>query len=358
MRGAWREVVESAAKCSGAALVVAAVGFCVAAFEPSGGVAPSHADIVGYFSGVDGDRAFREALEAMGHEQAHPYTLNGNRIYVSTASLESPPARALRRYQREFVDRGLNERVYTEVTPRLGLGRTRDALTGGLVPAVVGERRVVMRGATGASNSADWRDLMGRASRAEDAGMGGLVEGFRWVELLRPRGESGAKAVAIWSGEEFEYDRMFPGSLEEREHAIPDEVPPCPGCTFVNQFGDPGSDAHRGAYLWTSERQVRSLAQYYRRECRRRGWSVSEASRWVEELARRLDWHRRRRVSCRRGERRLSVNLFPGDRSETAVRVELGRRPAVDRSETAPETSSDRAWFEQTDGESAQRGEP
>lgn len=334
----WRSVLTVAAKCLGAAILVVGIGLAVVALGPVGDVSTSRADIVDNFSAVDGDEAFRRALDEMGHEEARPYTLNGNRIYVSTANLDVAPRRALEDYQREFARRGLNEQVYRRALPRLGLDRTRDGLTGGLVPAVVTDDRVVMRGALGTTPSSDWGDLMERMADREHGGIGDLVEGFRWVEIHRPRGVNGAKAVAIWSGEGFEYEHMFPASLQERETAIPEDVPRCPGCTFVNQFGDPESEEQRGAYLWTSERSVRSLARYYRQVCRRREWSLSESSRWIDELARRLGWRHRRRVACRRGDRQLSVHVFRGGGDRTAVRVELGRR--TDASEPRDEARS------------------
>ncbi len=315
--------MKSLAKIGATLATIVAIAALIAALGGNAAIEPSRADILDFSGAVEDQRAFRQALDSMGHGAPETYVVNGNQIRLSTARHDVPPRRALAHYQQAFVRRGLNDEAYTELSTTESLQRTRTGLTGGLVPSIVSPDQVVMRGAITGAGQTDYRSLLDLDFQAEDgSGMAELFEGFRWVELRKNPGTSGTKAVAIWSGEEFDYDRMFPEKLEERARRADPDLPVCPNCQLVNQFADPDRPDRSEAYLFVSEREPASLEHFYEQHCKTP--EQGEASAWWDELTAKVEIPdaKMRRVICQQEDRRTIIKIHPTAEDKTAVRME------------------------------------
>jgi len=304
------------------------------AFLGGESVSTSRADILDFGATTTGDRAFRQVLDELGHEQPRRYIVNGNPIHVSTATLDRPPRRALERYQQAFARQGLNDRSYTDLSPLDAVGRTTAGLTGGLVPAIISPDRVVMRGVSPRREVDGPEELLELPIGGSDSpsAMAETFEGFRWVELHRPAAGHPTKAVAIWSGEDFDYDRMFPAALERRADRAAPDLPSCPNCVLVNQFADPQTRSRSEAYLFVSDRTPARLDAHFESECRTPSEAEAAAAKWRRRLRQQLayDGASMRRRVCRTDAGRFAIKLFPTERERTAVRIERLPADALD----------------------------
>ncbi len=142
-QGSWRRagVVVLKLGLAGASLV--AIAAAVVLLGPDGSVEEGRALVwdMGVFEQTSTQK-FAGSLKHMGHHPPEVYDYNGNEVYFSKRSSSKSPDALVEEYQRTFVERGLNDKVYDDYLVRQSAGR-RGVGAGGSLQS--GEQMTVKR---------------------------------------------------------------------------------------------------------------------------------------------------------------------------------------------------------------------
>ncbi|MFB6264560.1 MAG: hypothetical protein ABEL76_13190 [Bradymonadaceae bacterium] len=172
-------LVRGGAKVAVTGLVTAAIFAGFLALSPDGDVRRAQSDIwdMRPFERTETEQ-FARALEKLGHPPPRVFDWNGNKTFLSVRKTDREPREVLRRYQRMFARRGLNDRAYEpmsmpdalrragastgDLSPSLRRRvreRSEALLTGEIVPQSVSDDRVRMGGGVLQGSPDDAADL-------------------------------------------------------------------------------------------------------------------------------------------------------------------------------------------------------
>jgi hypothetical protein len=325
------DIASLAVKLAVTAAIVAGIGGLIV-LGSDGTPSDSHADIIDLASSgaPSNEKRFLRAMKSVGHDDLHTYEVNGNRVHVSTRRLDASPRRAMRDYQRAFVQRGLNDEAYNELTSHESMARRHTMLTGGIVPTATSPHRVVMQGVLTRGRPQSHGDLVERlnanlADRDDASPMTSLFEGFRWIEIEEMPRSNRSRAVAIWSDDDIDYDAMSPSSMSQDDGVVDPRVPQCADCQRVHQFSDVQHEGAHETYIFTSEQSRRQLRRFYRDRLEEGGWEKSRSTPLFERLKDHVELGRETidRLRYTRDGRTMHVDIYPIGESRRTIRVRL-----------------------------------
>jgi hypothetical protein len=283
---------------------------------------PADADAV-IWDLVPGERSntarFVDLLDRMGHEEPRPFSVNGNRVWISTARTAKAPRDVLFQYQHALKTEGLNTGVFDSVTEGESRQGRYSALTGGLSPTHVSDDYVAMGGVVPANDAESPAELAELAQR----GTFERFKAFRSVEAFREPGSSWTTVVAVFSDESFDYRNMVPGN-ETRGEYDPD-VPACPGCVRLQRFADLSAADHVST-LFSSSMPPAEVARFYERAFTARGWAPAENNASLERIDAVVAPESKLaegRLDYSRDGRHAAVTLVPRPEGGTFVDVRL-----------------------------------
>ncbi len=268
-------------KLTFAGAVVFAIAFSFGVFDERIEVKETQADIVD-FGDATKTAQFVDALDRLGHDNPRAFDLNGNVVYFSTESYRKDPIHVYQDYQEEFHRSGINSKAYEKIEnddPDYILAAVR----GEIVPLKMDENYISMGGMLtrgDAETEEEYTELIYDAAEGPAA----LFRGHRHIEIVKDKDGMGSEAIAMFSGEDFNYDKMKPGY--DGPGANPDAIfPSCPGCTRLTRFSDLNADSPPFTInSYETPRTADSTTKFYVESMRRRGWEMTEASAMFYKL--------------------------------------------------------------------------
>lgn len=337
-------------KIAGAGATIFAIGLGMVVLQPApeAPVAPAQADIASFsFAPKSQQQRFIDTLMQEGLEEPRAYDHNGNKMFFSTTTTEETPRQVLERFQRGFVENGLNEAVHlspladVEVETFLAAQRRNDQrelgrqakktefgfsqlndFVGGMVPVVVDDTRVIMTGATTSNRADNWMEYFKEMSRTRDElkadgrkfDPSEAIDAMRYVEAFREGKRT--RIVAVWSDEDYQAKKMV--NKGEDLNVDPD-LPSCPGCSrLYNVEGETEKDYTTAAYKGPG-RSVDQVVAFYDRVLRDKGWRLSPTAH-VIDAAERAGMKERtdgKMLQYVRGREFLTVVAWPGEEGAT-----------------------------------------
>lgn len=315
-RSKWAALGWAGVKLAVCGALIAAVAVAIAMFGADADITESHADVVWL---TDTDRSnterFVDGLDNLGHSPAERYDLNGNTVYFSTAVSRKRPRQLMAEYQEEFQRQGLNDRIYVDLSSANEIERTETALTGGVVPLAISSNHVALAGTVTKNGAEDRSELLANRADAEDATK--LFRAHRYIEISRSDDSRHTSVVATWSDEDFDYQRMVPGSSAEGQ-SFDATVPACPNCTRLTRFSDanPGR-APRTELSFIGPRSIDETRAYYSRTLADRGWQREDLTSPIDEIRQsfQLELPDGRTDMYRRGDESLQLSFLVDDRT-------------------------------------------
>lgn len=277
-----------------ASLLAIAAAFLVGSDEAQ--VEPAHADIhaLGNFAPETKKERFGAALSDLGMSTPRAYDWNGNTVYFSYMLTPDEPHVVLERFQRAFVERGLNSKMYHDV-PDYGMdaedvdpkrpettleyafafGGARDFFNGGLVPTEIAPERIVMTGMD-PRNSYENIIELARDFHIHERELDDMVGALRTVEILREGGQDNTTVTATWTDDDFQLGRFMPNASSS---SPAQDLPTCLGCKHLMRFAGTAAERPYIANLYISPYHASSdLSAYYRRVLADHGWNPDPAS--------------------------------------------------------------------------------
>ena len=271
-------------KVSAAVLLVATVGYLTVILDHRGEVAPANADILDLFGGPrDSSAQFVRSLDRLGHDTPQTYDLNGNVIHFSVNYLSNEPRDVVSLYQREFRRAGINEGIYTDLSPEKADERHLEALTGGIVPTLITDDKIVMGGMITRGKPKDFIDILRVYSPEMDAQ--DFFVGHRYIEAFRDPGSNLTTVISSWSDEGFDYGKMFPGRYHARDFSVDQRVPSCPGCVRLNRFADLNAEpSPYESNIFSTTFSEEQISEFYLHAMTARGWELMEEARGLDHV--------------------------------------------------------------------------
>ena len=315
-------------KLAVAGAVICAIALTFVVLDVGGEVRESQADIFDFGFGPKPNQVrFQESLSAMGHPEPQVFDLNGNIIHFSVSYHDGSPHDVMRRYQEDFVNRGLNDRVFLDLAPRDEEQRMVTRLTGGLAPIDIAENKVVMGGMLTKNKALTEDHLL-----TEELIRSGPLErfrGHRWVEIYRQPGSSKTTAIASWSDENFSYARMLDDARTEQplvSGQFDSEIPACPGCTQVNSFADLKDRKGYASKVFVTSMSADQMFHFYLQAMRQRGW-IRHESQEVYDLLQKTGLHAGsdlKKLSFRDADDRgVEILILPMEQGQIAIQTIL-----------------------------------
>lgn len=293
------------AKLATAGATIFAIGWAILVLQPTPDepVQKVDADIAMLGFGPKSDQQkFVDALMDEGLEKPRAYDHNGNKLFFSTTTTTETPRQVLARFQRAFVEQGLNDTVHLKPpTAPSGLEEfdiedpavreqiakdsvPRTAWTndyfGGIVPTQVSEKMVVMAGATTNEESTNWRGFLTELRESQKAGelrdLGQGVKAMRYMDAVR-ESPGKTRVTAVWSDDEYDIGKFANiGDFTDDLGGDP-SVPVCPGCERLMHFKGETEDAYDNHAFKAPAHSMDQMLGYYREVLPPRGWKLSEA---------------------------------------------------------------------------------
>lgn len=347
--------MKSVIKISAAGATIFAIGVAMVVLQPTveEPVAQADADIAAFnFAPKSQQQRFVDTLREQGMERPRAYDHNGNKMFFSTATTKESPRQVLERFQRGFVENGVNESVHlspafpdfdsngflqaydkknkVELTRLAKENQLRTShlndYIGGVVPMMVGDDHVVMAGASTqnqSDNFVEWYNEIdeNRKERPKGATADPTfgVNAMRFVEAFREG--SSTRVLAIWSDEDYQAGKIVDRGEDLN---VDPELPSCPGCKrLYNVTGETEVDYSTAAYA-SGGHTVEDIAAFYDRVLRQKGWELSDTAKVMDTFERtgikpRTDG---KMVQYARGGDFLTLVAWPTDRG---AQVHLAR---------------------------------
>lgn len=283
--------LRNGAKIIGCAMTIAAMAMVFTIFGSSGTVTESHADVswLSHFEQSKSEK-FTKALDNMGHSDAERYDLNGNTVFFSNRATNKSPRQVMAEYQEEFQRQGLNDRVYLDVSSDERQARNKTALTGGLIPLAITDHHIALGGVITSNDADDDSELIDNYHDAEKDS--DLFRAHRYIEISRSPESRHTSIIATWSDEEFDYERMVPGSRAEGQ-GFDTTIMPCPNCTRLTRFADDNRRNTQHVDLsFIGPRSVDETRQFYARTLTGEGWEREDIDAPLRELEQWIDLSR------------------------------------------------------------------
>lgn len=321
---------------AGATVFAFALGMLVLSPEPEAPVAEAEADIFGFgFAEESQQLKFARSLKELGMETPRVYDHNGNTMYFSTMATPESPRQVMERFQREFVEQGLNERVhlsrpYAEpyhrdelmADPKLRAKLQKDVedvqayvndMIGGMVPTVIQEDAWMMMGMTTDEASDNIDELVAEALAVKEAEgtyeLDRSVRQMRYIDAARENGHT--RVTAVWSGGDYEGKKIID---EGEDLNVNPDIPVCPGCSRLFHVegkteADYANHAFDGRHL-----SVDQVMSYYDQSLKGKGWQPSETAAVLQVMERQGYKERSdsRFMQYARGDEFLTVTAMPG----------------------------------------------
>ena len=312
-----------------AGAIIWGIAFGITVVDIGGSVSESHADIFTW-GGPSNQERFTDSLESLGHPEPQVFDLNGNIVYQSVNHRTEDPVRVMRRYQREFANRGLNDEIYENPDLQAINDSTMTRMTGGVAPVRVNEDRIVLGGMLTKHEAESEEELLDeldteRLTSLYDLRKDDVFSSHRWIEIFQEDGSDQTTVLALWSEEGFSYDKMVPqndrsgGSYSSTDT----EVPACPGCTRVNHFADKKDERGYRTNIFTTPSTSEEMVRFYRRAMRQRGWEETRFHQMQQYLSRHVDFEggEMEKLSFEKGEQDLDVFVYPHSDRDVAVQT-------------------------------------
>lgn len=339
MRMLKNRLVKNLLKVGAAGATIFAVGWGMLVLEPKpeAPVAEANADIFGFdFLDTSQQYKFAKSLKEEGMEKPRVYDHNGNTIYFSTMTTKEAPREVLERFQRRFVEEGLNKHVHYDrpmgdlhvyeelkADPALRARAKKesdanfaymDDYVGGMVPMMVSDDAFVMSGVTSNNESDDLDEyieetLAQKMVDPDHFDVGDNVKAMRYMDAAIENGHT--RVTAVWSGGDYDPEKIVDqggGDLN-----VNPDIPVCPGCT--RQFHLEGKTESEYAQHGFNgyNMSVDQVIAYYERSLVAKGWERSD-TQYVMEVAEQQGYKPVEDVQMRqfaRGTDFLTVTAWP-----------------------------------------------
>ncbi len=326
--GRLHSALWAVAKLAMAGAIIAAMAFGVAVIGQQGSVSESHAIIYDLgFAPEPDQKQFSDALKSLGHDDPQVFDINGNTVHFSVDYRRERPDRIAERYQREFVNRNINDRMYNSMNPSEGEELLTARMTGQVAPVRKSDNRIVMGGMLTRNKATDRRELIQEFQSAEHED--DLFGAHRWVEIFREPGDEYATVLATWSNDDFSYEKMLPGN-EYRDQSVTNrgadpDVPACPGCVRVNQFSDLEDPRGYRSSIFVTDARGDEMIDFYRRVMLNRGWSISDMQHSHEQIGEAVNFagDRADRLHLENDEHRLEIFAYGLGDGSVAIQTAL-----------------------------------
>ena len=332
---------------AGATIFAIGLGMVVLQPEVDEPVSTADADIAAFtFGPKSQQQMFIDTLKQEGMEEPRAYDHNGNKMFFSTTTTTETPRQVLERFQRGFVENGLNRTVHLrpwgelEMDKFIQAQKTSDTVelkrqatqnetrmlqmndfVGGMMPVMVDDSRVIMTGATTENRADDWMDYFkelttkrAETPRGERHDPSKAIDAMRYLEAFREGSKT--RIIAVWSDEDYEAGKL--ADIGEDLNVNPD-LPSCPGCKrLYNIEGETESDYSTAAYS-ASGHSVDQVVSFYDRVLVSKGWRLSPTAH-VLDAAESAGMKRRTEgtlLQYNRGAEFLTLVAWPGDNGAT-----------------------------------------
>lgn len=320
MKDQIKNLAVGAAKFGGTFALVWGVAWAFVSMSPEGEVQQAEADVFELIPrDALPDDAFGRLMTDNGIKP-RSFDLNGNTVYFGHLPVRNEPQELLQKFQRDFVERGINSKVYTRTPHQMGMTRDlekpgaveelkqavaeerapvgfqdtpeakamRDAiLTGEIVPYHNSKEYVSMGGIVPKVRGLEGEEDVWREWEKTDRGavdMEGSIKGFRFMDFTKEK-DSTTTVTASWSENDFDYHKMKPGYPVE-DLSIDQNVPSCVGCVRTFRLdGMTDNDPFTTNQFFTRN-HIDSVEQFYTRAMAKRGWARSDAQNAMEKLQR------------------------------------------------------------------------
>ncbi len=340
-----KSIVRNVAKVAAAGASIFAIGWGMLVLqpEPEAPVATAQADIFGFeFAAKSQQQKFLDSLMHEGMEEPRSYDHNGNKMFFSTSITNESPQQALERFQRSFVETGLNERVHMSVPGPPGAnfptvealekdkrkwkdtqpffdGRLAwmDDFVGGVVPVLVSDNEVAMIGTStkkSANGTFDWAmEVIEKVKANPDQKMD-LSEGMsamRYVNALR-ESDGRTRITAVWSDEDYQA-RKFADIGDDLN--VNPEYPICSGCKRLLQIDGETESEYGNAAMDAGRQSVDQVLTFYKRALPNRGWQLSETAHVLNAAEQQgiKPHHDAKLLQFSRGSEFMTVAAWPED---------------------------------------------
>lgn len=307
-----RRSLTATLKIAGAGATIAAIAALFVVTGPRGEVKESKADIADIGLNLkprNNTERFVDALERMGHEPARTYAYNGEPVHFSTASSIKRPRELMLDYQQEFVNQGVNEKIYPAgpkdgpITPENRDARWKERmnvyagmLSGQLIPAYVDQERFILQAAiidgkpgTAGEIEKYFAKLKTTQDNAKKIGPADVIKAHRYIEGNWDPVEQKTVVTASWSDEDdFNIGRAVgkaAGGSDEGKRAHT-QVPACMGCTLVSNFTSANINEPYSKQIFATKQSPRDAMDFYVRMMAQRGWTESDTSRYGRKVIR------------------------------------------------------------------------
>lgn len=276
--------VKATAKLGAAGATIFAIGWFFLTMSPAGEVQESQADIVDLelLAPETNTQKFVSALDDLGHEQPRIYDYNGADIYFSTRATSTPPRELIEEYQRAFVNRGVNSKVWDSRTdylqhardntlPRAAGERVAAMLSGELQVVFHDENRVIM---TAALLDAERAEQHAKKSPDGVAHFDQFFQSHRHIDATWDPVHQRTLVTATWSDEDFDIRKTMPTALQPTGMTTSSDrdVPTCIGCERLTRFAATANDAPYVKQVFETSRGPQEIKAFYERAMSSRGW--------------------------------------------------------------------------------------
>lgn len=276
--------LEATAKLGVAGATIFAIGWVFLTMNPAGEVKESQADIVDLqlLAPETNTQKFVSALDDLGHEQPRIYDYNGADIYFSTRATSTPPRELITEYQRAFVNRGVNSKIWDSRTDFLEHSkkgtldvaadeRTAAMLAGELQVVFHDENRVIM---TAALLDIERAKKRAKLDPNDVISFEELFQSHRYIDATWDPVHQRTLVTATWSDENFDIRKTMPAKLQPHGMATSSDrdVPTCIGCERLTRFAATANDAPYVKQIFETSRGPQEIKEFYERAMSSRGW--------------------------------------------------------------------------------------
>lgn len=286
---------------------------------------------------------FVETLMVEGLEEPRRYNLNGNEMFFSTTTTDETPSEVLQRFQRAFVETGVNKHVHMR-RPKTMQSPSKDDSSaerakrkkeaeqkllyyddffgGGIVPTSVSNDHVMMAGMESEGEADDALDFVAevidRSKSDGDFNLHKNVGNMRFVDAYR-EGSGKTRITAVWSTEDYEIAKL---ADEGEDLNVDPERPACVGCTRLYRFEGSGEEEDYDSIAFNAARRSpRSVIQEYRDTLGARGWKPAPSSVIMANARRSglMPNYKGQLVSFSRGAQFLTLMTYPDSKTGDTI---------------------------------------
>ena len=294
-----------------AGAIVFSIAFAFGVFDEQIEVPEIKADIFD-FGKQTNTAKFVNSLKSLGHESPRPFDLNGNVVYFSNKRYLDDPRMIMTRYQDEFKAEGINSKRWMHTNDNSG-EFLKASMSGEIVPLSIEDDYVSMGGMLTRGDiekDEDFNKIIETAVKGPAA----LFRGHRFIEIKKNSNGQGSEAIAMFSGEDFDFKKMKPGY--DGPGAEPDvEFPSCPGCTRLTRFADLRSDSPYRINSFQTRRSMDGTSKFYIDSMARRGWTMTETTSMFRKLKKHVGFEGddAQQLQFSKNGEFMTVLLYPND---------------------------------------------